>query len=316
VLLQIQLQQYLPIFQRNEIDFTTFLTLNEQSLKSIGVKNESHRKILLIYIKKLQQLLTSATTTTTTTENNMSQIPENENRSTLETFDDDELIKDDSQVQVGHVLTPITEEEEPCFPVTNVLPEEVNDLQNSNPTNVAQTNLNKITAPIIPNSSTTNSNDIDDNQDETQSNSMSSSVDMEDDYTPISLTPRGRKHNSTDNNLMLAMRRQRGAAVRDTNWRLSEPVTNVESPSLPSYFDLVDRHVIKKDEGGQEELPPYSCTVHKAGYVFKKNEFVSKGMKARDRSWKQQYIYLWGTFLRIYKSEPVDFNVSLHFNKH
>ncbi|CAI2187398.1 401_t:CDS:2 [Funneliformis geosporum] len=297
VLLQIQLQQYLPIFQRNEIDFTTFLTLNEQSLKSIGVKNESHCKILLMYIRKLQQFLLTPSTTTAT-ESHMSSIVENENHSIHESGDE-ELIKDDSQLTVGNnltALTPITEEDELCFPITNVASEEEsNDL-----TDVTQSNISNavdqkslITAPIIP--STTNSADNQDTN-ETQSDSM------EDNYTPISLTSRGRKHNSTDDELILAMRRQRGAVVRNTNWRLSMPVTSSE---LPSYFDVVDRqHFANKSE----ELPSYSCSVQKCGYIFKKNEFASKGVKSRDRSWKQQYIYLWGTLLRVYKSEPIDFN--------
>ncbi|RIA97082.1 hypothetical protein C1645_687274 [Glomus cerebriforme] len=92
------------------------------------------------------------------------------------------------------------------------------------------------------------------------------------------------------------------------------PVTSSELPlshsgKLPSYYDVVDRPLINtSDEEVKEELPPYSCSVHKAGYVFKKNEFSSRGYKSRDRSWKKQYLYLWGTFLRIYKSEPIDLN--------
>jgi len=89
------------------------------------------------------------------------------------------------------------------------------------------------------------------------------------------------------------------------------PVTSNELPpyysKLPSYYDIVDRKRIKSLEE-HEELPPYSCSVHKSGYIFKKNEFSSKGLRSKDRSWKRQYLYLWGTFLRIYKSEPVDIN--------
>ncbi|CAG8608770.1 5100_t:CDS:2 [Funneliformis caledonium] len=298
VLLQIQLQQYLPIFQRNEIDFTTFLTLNEQSLKSIGVKNESHCKILLMYIRKLQQLLL----TPAQTESHMSSIVENENdnRSTRES-NDDELIKDDGQLTVGNnltALTPITEEEEPLTNVVNE--EEINDLTDVTHSNVVvDDQKSQITAPIISDSSTTNSTDIADDQDTNEEQS-------EDNYTPISLTSRGRKHNSTDDELISAMRRQRGAAVRSTNWRLSMPVTSSE---LPSYFDVVDRQHHRNKSECHEELPSYSCTVQKSGYILKKNEFSSKGVKSRDRSWKHLYIYLWGTLLRVYKSEPIDFNV-------
>jgi len=286
VLLQIQLQQYLPLFQRNEIDFTVFVTLNEQSLKSIGIKNDSHRKILLKYIRKLQQLL--LTTAGIPIESNNNSMP-------LEASDDS-LIKVSIDENNLSILTPITEEEEPGFPAASETSDDVNDV-------VTQTD-NEEAEMTIENIKSQDSEPIRDElpTNETQPNSSSRTED--DDYTP---TPRSRKHFS-DSEDLLALR-ARGAAVRDSTWRLSMPVTNNELPSyygkLPSYYDIVDRENINVQD---EELPPYYCSVNKAGYVSKKNEFSSKGYRSRDRSWKRMYLYLWGTLIRVYKSEPVDIN--------
>ncbi|CAB4391217.1 unnamed protein product [Rhizophagus irregularis] len=284
VLLHIHLQQYLPLFQRNEIDFTTFLTLNEQTLKSVGIGNDSHRKVLLLYIRKLRKLILSSSTVAVPIENNMSS----------EIINDGDLTKVSIEENNLTILTPITEEEEPCFPEIS------NDITDNNEEETISENKSQDNAPIHE-------------SDELSSNETNSvSASSEDDYTP---TSRSRKHYSTDNEDLLALRKERGAVVRDSNWRLSMPVTNSELPpyhnsGLPSYHDVVDRQriVTCEEEVIHEELPPYSCSVHKAGYVFKKNEFSSKGYRSRDRSWKKQYLYLWGTFLRIYKSEPIDIN--------
>lgn len=287
VLLSIHLQQYLPLFQRNEIDFTTFLTLNEQTLKSVGIGNDSHRKILLLYIRKLRKLFLSSTAAIPIESNMPSEI-----------INDGDLTKVSIEENNLTMLTPITEEEEPCFPEIS------NDITDINEEETISENKSQDNAPIHE-------------SDELSSNEINSvSASSENDYTP---TSRSRKHYSTDNEDLLAMRRHRGAVVRDSNWRLSMPVTNSELPpyhnsGLPSYHDVFDRQRIKTcEEEVHEELPPYSCSVHKAGYLFKKNEFSSKGYRSRDRSWKKQYLYLWGTFLRIYKSEPIDINVSTHY---
>uniref|UniRef100_A0A1D1Z477 PH and SEC7 domain-containing protein 2 n=1 Tax=Anthurium amnicola TaxID=1678845 RepID=A0A1D1Z477_9ARAE len=276
VLLQIHLQQYLPLFQRNEIDFTTFLTLNEQTLKSVGIGNDSHRKVLLLYIRKLQQLFLTSTAAIPFENNMLSEATVEEELTKASTQEEDNLV----------ILSPITEEEEPSFP------------EISNDVTVTRTDEDK---------SQDNAPNQELNEHSTNgSRPNSTSVHVENDYTP---TSRSRKHFSTDNEDLLAIRRR--GAVRDSNWRLSMPVTNDELPpyyssQLPSYYDIVDRQRVKTSD--DDELPPYSCSVYKSGYVFKKNEFSSKGYRSRDRSWKKQYLYLWGTLLRIYKSEPIDVN--------
>jgi hypothetical protein len=255
------------------------MTLNEQSLKSIGIKNDYHRKALLKYIRRLQQLLLS--------------IENNNNSMTLET-PDDSLIKVSIDENNLAILTPITEEEEPGFPTNSETSDGVNDtMQNNEETETTVENVKSQHSEPIQDELPTN---------EIQSNSSSRAEDNND-YNP---TSRSRKHFS-DSEDLLALRRQRGAAIRDSTWRLSVPVTNNELPpyysNLPSYHDIVDKEHIY-----DEELPPYSCSVHKAGYISKKNEFSSKGYRSRDRSWKKMYLYLWGTLLRVYKSEPIDIN--------
>jgi len=69
--LQIRLQQYFPLFQKKDIDLTAFLTLNEQTLKSVGIGNDSHREVLIVCIKRLQQLFLTSTAPTSLESNNM-----------------------------------------------------------------------------------------------------------------------------------------------------------------------------------------------------------------------------------------------------
>ncbi|CAG8572322.1 13127_t:CDS:2 [Cetraspora pellucida] len=80
---------------------------------------------------------------------------------------------------------------------------------------------------------------------------------------------------------------------------------------LPSYLE-----VIKHEPGlnymtaceSHENLPAYSCSVFKAGYVVKKDETVSHGVRAKRRTWRKFYLCLWGTILRIYKNKTLDNN--------
>ncbi|RIB07376.1 hypothetical protein C2G38_436753 [Gigaspora rosea] len=95
-------------------------------------------------------------------------------------------------------------------------------------------------------------------------------------------------------------------------------VTHKDNNELPSYFDVVKNkqelnYITIHEEEGCEILPSYSCSVFKAGYVFKKDEMISQGVKAKRRTWRKVYFYLWGTLLRIYKNEPLDINVSQRF---
>jgi len=136
ILTRLHLQQYLPTFQKHDIDITIFLTLNEQTLKIIGIKNESHRKILIIWIKKLQQLLLTSTnnnndisTLTINTKKILSEINNDdkdydeegggeEEEEDDDDYDDDDQIIIDEQLILETVqnnnkklLTPITEED-------------------------------------------------------------------------------------------------------------------------------------------------------------------------------------------------------------
>ncbi|KAL0081572.1 hypothetical protein J3Q64DRAFT_1832433 [Phycomyces blakesleeanus] len=64
--------------------------------------------------------------------------------------------------------------------------------------------------------------------------------------------------------------------------------------------------ILPREEEGREELPPYICTVYKIGYVSIKFEKDNPDTKSRWRLWRNLYVELWGTALRIYRSEPSD----------
>ncbi|CAG8696606.1 11695_t:CDS:2, partial [Dentiscutata heterogama] len=64
-----------------------------------------------------------------------------------------------------------------------------------------------------------------------------------------------------------------------------------DNNELPSYFDVIKHKqglnyiTIHEEEEGCEILPSYSCSVFKAGYVIKKDEMISHGVKAKRRTW-------------------------------
>ncbi|KAI8880765.1 PH domain-like protein [Backusella circina FSU 941] len=62
--------------------------------------------------------------------------------------------------------------------------------------------------------------------------------------------------------------------------------------------------ILPREEEGNEELPPYSCTVFKMGYVYVKREFESPGVRSKWRTWRKLYVELWGTVLRVYRAPP------------
>ncbi|GAA5797012.1 hypothetical protein EDC94DRAFT_554051 [Helicostylum pulchrum] len=53
-----------------------------------------------------------------------------------------------------------------------------------------------------------------------------------------------------------------------------------------------------------EELPNYTCTVQKMGKAKAKIEFKAPGLKPRFRSWKDVYLELQGTVLKLYEIVP------------
>ncbi|KAI9497158.1 hypothetical protein BDB00DRAFT_805231 [Zychaea mexicana] len=62
-----------------------------------------------------------------------------------------------------------------------------------------------------------------------------------------------------------------------------------------------------EDEGGHstlvDELPPYTCTVYKMGYVKIKQETGSQPPSSSRIRWRKFYIRLWGTALYMYKNK-------------
>ncbi|CAO3647707.1 unnamed protein product [Mucor hiemalis] len=84
-------------------------------------------------------------------------------------------------------------------------------------------------------------------------------------------------------------------------------------PSLvpPEYVDSIldkRRHhsfveglTYKSPGEGQEKLPKYTCTVQKMGKAKAKVEFHSPGKRSRRRPWKDVYLELQGTSVKIYE---------------
>ncbi|KAI5795689.1 hypothetical protein EDC01DRAFT_782217 [Geopyxis carbonaria] len=76
-----------------------------------------------------------------------------------------------------------------------------------------------------------------------------------------------------------------------------------EEPELPpSRFKIIPR-----EEEGREELPPYSCTLHKEAMFERKMELSNPFERADKRRWKKVYLVLHGTKLDVHKPKRVMF---------
>ncbi|ORX60569.1 PH domain-like protein [Hesseltinella vesiculosa] len=78
----------------------------------------------------------------------------------------------------------------------------------------------------------------------------------------------------------------------------------------PSYDQppLQIHPVEPREEEGNEDLPPYECTVSWMDYTFLKKEMDAPHKQARYRYWRKVYLVLWGTTIRAYKKIPKDFD--------
>ncbi|KAG1440305.1 hypothetical protein G6F56_011980 [Rhizopus delemar] len=107
--------------------------------------------------------------------------------------------------------------------------------------------------------------------------------------------------------------RYRPKQINPTSTRpLSMPVFLPSQTPPPDYHhdvvlsrkDRCKSMIIPREEEGREELPPYSCTVFKMGYVNIKKEYDAPNVRTRWRNWRKLYFELWGTMLRIYRTVP------------
>ncbi|KAI8336819.1 hypothetical protein BC941DRAFT_428174 [Chlamydoabsidia padenii] len=88
---------------------------------------------------------------------------------------------------------------------------------------------------------------------------------------------------------------------------LSPPPGYYDEPCTTHEPKMGSRHYIieKREEEGNEDLPPYECTVYKMGYMMIKKEMDSHTKISSRRSWRKMYIVLWGTTIRAYKTVPM-----------
>ncbi|CEP17324.1 hypothetical protein [Parasitella parasitica] len=82
------------------------------------------------------------------------------------------------------------------------------------------------------------------------------------------------------------------------------PPPNYSTSIYGRRLDRCRSMVFPREEEGKEELPGYSCTVFKMGYVNIKKEFDAPNCKSKYRHWRKLYVELWGTMLKVYRAPP------------
>ncbi|KAI8095687.1 hypothetical protein BDF21DRAFT_447881 [Thamnidium elegans] len=97
----------------------------------------------------------------------------------------------------------------------------------------------------------------------------------------------------------------------------STPPPDYSSSSIyGKRLDKCRSMIFPREEEGKEELPGYSCTVYKMGYVNVKKELDSPDIKSRYRGWRKLYIELWGTMLRVYRTAPTKTSSTIDYRNY
>ncbi|PHZ13410.1 PH domain-like protein [Rhizopus microsporus ATCC 52813] len=116
--------------------------------------------------------------------------------------------------------------------------------------------------------------------------------------------------------------RQQSTNKQNTSRPLSMPVLlPSHTPPPDYYFDMTfskrlercKSMIFPREEEGKEELPPYTCTVYKMGYVHIKKEFDAPDVRTKWRVWRKLYVELWGTVLRVYRTAPPKDKVDYYY---
>ncbi|KAI7868632.1 hypothetical protein BDF14DRAFT_1880882 [Spinellus fusiger] len=130
---------------------------------------------------------------------------------------------------------------------------------------------------------------------------------------PEAIVPRPRKQIVTTTERLFSM----PAYLHRPTSVPSSPCNSFFSP-LPGYLESTIKHwqslktlTHPYEDEGREELPGYSCTVQKMGYVNIKCEKRCPTIKSRLRPWRKLYVELWGTVLRIYRTDPTTSEMNL-----
>ncbi|KAL7276080.1 hypothetical protein RUND412_000927 [Rhizina undulata] len=87
-------------------------------------------------------------------------------------------------------------------------------------------------------------------------------------------------------------------------------------PNSPPTYDDAIQHVslpfsrfkvLPREEEGREELPAYSCSLHREAVFYRKMELSSPFDRAGKRRWRKVYVVLHGTLLNIHKLRRMPF---------
>ncbi|RHZ79928.1 hypothetical protein Glove_140g156 [Diversispora epigaea] len=310
LLSKFHLQQYSPLFQKHNIDFKTFLTLNEQALQSIGIINETHRNILVICIQKFSELLIAKAPTVVINDPTISIANDDETNhlinaedSTEDYYESEDQSEDQSEdfddgatiATIEAVTKVIKDEDYGIESDVDVVEQHENDrpivtiveTEEHSPVEGVQTR--DMESDVIHQSPDTSEipEDFPPPYSSQTQKSITSTI-------PPSSPPLSGSHIRRSISF-LRLRRQ-----KDDNILINKVARDHERHKLPSYYEAIEND---SSEEGKEELPSYSCSVGKTGYLMKKNEMVAGEKKAKDRSWRKIYLHLRGTFIRIYKNE-------------
>ncbi|KAI5854563.1 hypothetical protein BZA05DRAFT_318830, partial [Tricharina praecox] len=90
---------------------------------------------------------------------------------------------------------------------------------------------------------------------------------------------------------------------------------NASTPAIPSPSPLYGGEnddlppsrfkILPREEEGREELPPYTCSLHREAMFERKMELQSPFERAHKRRWKKCYLVLHGTKLEVHKARKI-----------
>lgn len=281
VLVHLKLEHYIPLFQKAGIDLDRFLSMTEKDFKSIGLEDPGD----------LQLLCSCSSAFKTHLEN---QKPQPHLYQHIEEDEDD--LEDFHSMRSSLTSSRLSQRSGSCSSSEDTIlltPTSIKNALIAFDSYNSSSSQRRTSSPLPPSNvviptlqtNTSSANEL-------QSPPLRVSV-------PGTVIPRPRNKNKQ-------------------NMNTSRPVSMpIQLPSFttppPDYFSttIYGRRLEKcrsmifpREEEGKEELPGYTCTVFKMGYVHVKKEYDAPETKSRYRGWRKLYIELWGTMLRVYRAAP------------
>lgn len=296
---QLSLEHYIPLFQQAGIDLDQFLTMTENDFIKLGLKNPRDLDLLSACSKALSL--------------HIQQQKQKQKHYSYQTIEEEEEDDDDMMEEEEDFLSMYsrlssrsasTSSDDIALMTPSSITKAINafDSYHSEKKNKTLLPASRSSPPeilVIPSIQTNASPGV-----TVSSSSSSSAAGLQQALassstvsligpagTVIPRPPKNNKQllNSNNNNSSVTTLRPLSMPIQLPSFTTPPPdyfTTTTTTSVFGRRLDRCKSMIIPREEEGKEELPGYSCTVFKMGYVYVKKELDNPTTKSRYRAWR------------------------------